>query len=219
MNEKTFFLPDNYDIRKIPAICVIMLIASFLGYLTETVWVALRHGFIDNRGMHMPFLLGYGIANLIIFLALGGPQSPGLTLHGGHTTDNEYYRFVFYCTEVFVLISVCEAALGYAVQFLCGIEWWNYTSLPFHIGKYTSIPTSTGFTLFIYLFQRHVFVPLTDYFVSVNLSGYTYLIVPVMILAVADCVYALLYMFRNGHTYSSFQIELRKKRDNPIQNT
>lgn len=49
-------------IKKILSICIIILLASFFGYIVETIWIFIRHGYIDNRGMHFPLLLGYSVS-------------------------------------------------------------------------------------------------------------------------------------------------------------
>ena len=45
-------------ISKITPLLMILVIASILGYMTENIWVGLRFGYWDNRGMMMPGLLG-----------------------------------------------------------------------------------------------------------------------------------------------------------------
>ena len=41
---------------------IMIAIISFLGFLLENAWLAIRKGFIDNRNMFAPFLVGYGLA-------------------------------------------------------------------------------------------------------------------------------------------------------------
>ena len=60
---------------------MILVIASILGYMTENIWVGLRFGYWDNRGMMMPGLLGYGMAIVGLYLILGLPQKPILFGH------------------------------------------------------------------------------------------------------------------------------------------
>ena len=44
-----------------PLIAVIV-VASVMGYITENIWIAIRFGYLDNRGMLMPGLIGYSAA-------------------------------------------------------------------------------------------------------------------------------------------------------------
>ena len=62
-------------ISKITPLLMILVIASILGYMTENIWVGLRFGYWDNRGMMMPGLLGYGMAIVGLYLILGLPQN------------------------------------------------------------------------------------------------------------------------------------------------
>lgn len=68
-------------ISKITPLLMILVIASILGYMTENIWVGLRFGYWDNRGMMMPGLLGYGMAIVGLYLILGLPQKPMLFGH------------------------------------------------------------------------------------------------------------------------------------------
>lgn len=43
-------------IQKIYALCMIMVIISFLGFVVENIWIAGTKGFMDNRGIFLPFL-------------------------------------------------------------------------------------------------------------------------------------------------------------------
>ena len=47
------------------AIGIMTAIVSFLGFVVENIWLAISKGYINNRNMNTPFLLGYGL--LIMF--------------------------------------------------------------------------------------------------------------------------------------------------------
>lgn len=195
-------------VKKILAMCVIVLFASFLGYVVETIWVALRHGYIDNRGMHFPLLLGYGIANLVIYLLFGSPSNPRIAPPTTYTSSS-VSSTLWYFVIIFFFISVAEAVMGYAVHFFCGVEWWNYNSLPMHIGQYTSVPTSIGFTACICIFQDKFFVPMMEYLINIDLLQYGDLILILTFVATMDCAKALLYMAKYKKVYTSFHLKLR----------
>ena len=44
----------------ISAYAVMLTLVSFLGFLIENTWIVLTEGFVDNRNMNAPFLIGYG---------------------------------------------------------------------------------------------------------------------------------------------------------------
>ena len=185
-------------VRKILALCVVVLIASFLGYLVENIWVSLRHGYIDNRGMYLPCLLGYGLANLVIFALFGTPDQPKLYLLQNCVSDSVSEHFL-YALEVFVSITVCESAFGHLIYHVCHVKWWNYNSIPLHIGQYTSIPTSIGFTACIYIYIQNIFTPIYTFLLETDIERYGTIILSLTILAIADCVYGLYYMYKH-HT-------------------
>lgn len=195
-------------LRDVLALCVIVLIASLLGFLVETIWVSLRHGYIDNRGMHMPFLLGYGLANLVVFLIFGAPDHPHPLFVDGEM--DETLLKLIYIFEIFLFITICESAFGNLIYRLTSVKWWNYNSLPLHIGQYTSIPTSIGFTTCIYIFLENVFVPMYDYLTSIAIEQYADIILLITLFAVLDCTGALLYMLQNKSVYTAFRIQLQK---------
>ena len=45
----------------ISAYAVMLTLVSFLGFLIENTWIVLTEGFVDNRNMNAPFLIGYGV--------------------------------------------------------------------------------------------------------------------------------------------------------------
>ena len=165
---------------------MILVIASILGYMTENIWVGLRFGYWDNRGMMMPGLLGYGMAIVGLYLILGLPQKPMLFGHE-FFFENSLQGIVFYYVAAGVLVSVAEIVLGNFVEKHCEIVWWNYTGLPLHIGKYTSVPTSMGFAA-----------------MNPSLSILTFALTGLLIM---DFGYAARYMIRNKRVNRLWQIE------------
>jgi len=49
-------------------------IISFLGYCVENIWLAVTQQYINNRNMYLPFLLGYGLTVVGIYLIFGTPK-------------------------------------------------------------------------------------------------------------------------------------------------
>lgn len=194
-------------IRKALSLCVLVLIASFIGYMIEVLWVALRHGYIDNRGMYLPFLLGYGLAMLVIFALFGTPDNPKLYFLQEYATDSNV-QHLLYALEVFVFVTVCESLFGNLVYHVCHVKWWNYNSIPLHIGQYTSIPTSIGFTTCIYLFMQRVFVPVYTYLSGTDIECYGLFILFLCALVALDCVHGLCYMYKHQTVKLLFREEL-----------
>ncbi len=142
---------------------------SFLGFLLENAWLAVTKGFIDNRNMAMPFLLGYGLAIIAFYIVLGTPEHM-LLLGRYEVSGSATERTAFYFLCVMVLVSVGEILLGTIMERLCHMEYWNYSWIPLHITKYTSIPTSLGFATIITLFMGRRFEAIMDVFAEMNSS-------------------------------------------------
>ena len=47
--------------------------------------------------------------------------------------------------------------MGNFVHEVFGFDWWNYEWIPMHFTKFTSVPTSAGFSLIITAFMSVVF--------------------------------------------------------------
>lgn len=154
-------------IEEIFALCLVATVASFIGFIVENLWLALTKGFIDNRNMILPFLLGYGLAMALTFLLFGTPEDLRI-LNRSIYTEHMQYNFLLYYLIMMFCISLGEILLGTFVEKTCHIYWWDYSRLPLHITRYTSIPTSAGFSLIVTLFMHHLFDPLMQYFLSLD---------------------------------------------------
>ena len=133
-----------------------MALVSFLGFLTENFWLAITKGYIDNRNMNLPFLFGYGFAILFIYVFIGTPDNLRVS-EIFHIYPGRWNRYIFYFFVSAILVSVGEILLGTFVECCFGFEYWNYTQIPFHITKYTSVPTSAGFGVGITLLMGRMF--------------------------------------------------------------
>lgn len=138
---------------------VMVAVIAFLGYITENTWLAVTKGFIDNRNMNAPFLLGYGVLVMAVYFLFGTPQNLadwGIMRYIPDGTAS----YLFYYALSFVIVSIGEILLGTLVEKICGIEYWNYEWIPFHLTKYTSLPTSIMFAGIITFFMSNLFYPI-----------------------------------------------------------
>ncbi len=138
---------------KLFSLGVMILAISFLGFVVENIWLAITKGYIDNRNMTLPFLLGYGLFVVAIYFMIGTPQEVEILGKWRIEKDGRW----FYYFMVTVIVSAGEIALGTLVERICGFEYWNYEWIPFHLTKYTSLPTSLGFSAIICLVIENVF--------------------------------------------------------------
>lgn len=148
----------------ISSMLIMTAIISFLGFTLENIWLAARKGYMDNRNMFAPFLLGYGLAVMGFYLVLGTPQNPRTYVNtiNNEVENNVGIRIAAYFTITFVCVSLGEIILGKAIEKTCHIYLWDYTSIPLHITRYTSVPTSIGFTVVITVFMDCFFERIMD---------------------------------------------------------
>lgn len=171
----------------------LVIVVSFLGFCLENIWMLFRKGQIDNRNMNFPFLIGYGIAILFIYFLLGVPKKENLA---------------FFFVAVFFIVSLGEIALGYSVEKLCGFHYWDYTLLPLHFTRYTSLFTSLGFSAIITLFFYYCFTPLMNT-VKIHDSYPSHVVlVSVLSVMVIDFLYSFGYMHANQSLYKSWILHL-----------
>lgn len=130
-------------------------IISFLGYCVENIWLAVTQRYIDNRNMYLPFLLGYGLTVVGIYLICGTPRK-----WLKKRPSNKFLIYFAYFLLMTIIVSIGEIMLGTAVEHFCGFTYWNYAKIPLHFTKYTSVPTSFGFAgiivFFMEFFMEHI---------------------------------------------------------------
>ena len=195
--------------RVIPYVFIIV-IASFLGFIVENVWVGIRYGYIDNRGMILPGLLGYGLAIIGVFYILGTPNHPkffGIDLF----IEYRAAQFAYYIFASAVLVSVGEIMLGTFVEKYCQIEWWNYSSLPLHIDKYTSLFTSITFGLMITIFMNSLFFSIMKWATHINTLFFQTVVMLLFILLIADFIHEAKYMIKNKRINRIWKIDISTK--------
>lgn len=194
---------------------IMAAIISFLGFIVENIWLAVTKGYINNRNMNAPFLLGYGLLVISLFLVLGTPEEvEKWGIFKGIQTKWQRYMLYFACS--FVVVSVGEILLGTIVKKLCGIEYWNYASLPMHITKYTSVPTSIGFASMITLFMGKCFAPLMGWIGRLDSPGLRAVSTMLMAVMVVDFFYSFYQMIYMKDFYLKWQIELHGLRGKRI---
>ena len=191
------------------ALILIVILVSFLGFVVENFFISFSNGVMDNRNMVLPFLLGYGLAILTIYKLFGTPDSP-MFFGKGISISNPFISFVYYFIIAFLCVSIGELILGHLIEWSCEIVWWNYTALPLHITKYTSIPTSTIFAILITVFMKYFFDPLLNRFSKMNYQTLSILAIALIVLLSIDFINSGIYMFKNHQTLRLWRIEFEK---------
>lgn len=190
------------------ALCMIVTVVSFLGFVVENAWLAMTKGYIDNRSMCLPFLLGYGLAIIAIYLLFGTPAE--LVFLGKKLKiKSTFIKILIYFLAVMVCVSVGEIMLGTFVEKTCHFYWWDYTRLPMHITRYTSIPTSMTFSLLITIFMRRFFNPLMDFFLRMAPDKLQVLSLTFMTLMTVDFIINAVHFFKKKEMAQLWKIDTR----------
>lgn len=191
------------------AICMVMAVVSFLGFVVENVWLSITKGFIDNRNMYFPFLMGYGLAIVAIYVLFG---TPGELLFMGKklSIKRKFVEKLLYFLVVMLCVCLGEIVLGTLVEKICHFYWWDYSRLPMHITRYTSIPTSTGFTLMIIVFMEYLFVPLLEYFKAWEYEKLYFTATLLMVLMTGDFLCNAYKMYKYKKMSIRWRIDVTK---------
>lgn len=179
-------------------ICLMILIVSFMGFVTENIWLAFTKGFVDNRNMCLPFLLGYGLLMMFVYYCLGLPEN----------------RTAYFFQSA-AIVMIGELLLGCSMEKICHFEWWNYSWLPLHITKYTSIPTTILFALIITTFMDRLFTPLAAFFESISSKRICLLAVALVLLLVADMTHSFYKMYQTKGLYNIWYVSAGRQVNNP----
>ena len=96
---------------------------------------------------------------------------------------------------------VGEILLGTVVEKICGIHYWDYTSLPLHFTRYTSLFTSIGFSLIITGFMKYAFTPIMDLMHSHSSTSLNVFSVILIIALCIDFLASFYYMYKHQDFY------------------
>lgn len=198
----------QYDIYSLTLAAAVI---SFLGFALENIWLALRKGYMDNRNMTFPFLLGYGLLVTGIYAVMGTPEEMHIVIPPKTPTQLQY---VIYFLLSAVIVSIGEIILGKTVERIFGFEYWNYESLPLHITKYTSVPTSLGFAMIITIFMGRCFPRLMEFIVSVNADTVQMTAIILGTAMTADFIYSFAKMYKTRSLNVRYTIYISDIRDN-----
>lgn len=193
------------------ALCMTAILISFLGFIVENIWLFTAKGYMDNRSMYLPFLMGYGIAMLLIYFILGTPKKLwffGKTI----LIKNWILKYIIYFIGVMICICLGEILLGKLVEKMCHFYWWDYSKIPFHITRYTSIPTSTLFSCGVTIFMDVFLEPICRYFQSWNIQALKIMVITMGLLMMGDFLYNAWQMYKAQSMTRIWKIDMTKSR-------
>lgn len=103
----------------------LFFIYSFLGWVLETVYAAVRRKHFINRGLvNLPFCVTYGIGAAAVTVFCG-------ELHG-------FWLFV----AGVILSTLIEWTAGHLTEIVYHERWWDYSNIKGNLDGYISLPTS-----------------------------------------------------------------------------
>ncbi|MCR5107702.1 MAG: putative ABC transporter permease [Lachnospiraceae bacterium] len=188
---------------------ILVLLISLLGYILENIWLAATKGYCDNRNMYLPFLLGYGLLVVGMYLIMGTPDD---IVFFGKIPYKGNDRQMYYLLAV-IIVSIGEIALGTLVEKSFGFEYWNYSWIPLHITKYTSVPTSLGFGAIITLFMDRIFTPVLAWAHQIYTPMLSFIIKLLLTACFADMIISFIKMYRSGGQNRLWCFCVRRRRD------
>ena len=146
-----------------PYMCVMAVLASFVGWLGENISTLIGSGKIDSRFHLLPFLSPYGLIVLFLYAALrdidratffGKPLFKRDTLTARILSN--LYCLVFITAAAFV----GEIIVGNLWEKAFGVVLWDYTNHTYCFTRYTCLLTTVLYGIGGYLFFRLLFSPL-----------------------------------------------------------
>lgn len=182
---------------------LVAYIAAFLGWWVENLFRMAMIGVFDSRHQLLPFLGSYGLGIFLLFFVFGTPSEMRVfrkRILPEKTAKNHILRGVIYCAIMFLLILFGEMGMGLFFEKVFGVKGWNYTGIPLHITRYTSIPTTLGFTAGIFLLMQFAFPQAVKLIDKIPDRAAQVLAIVIGVLLAADW----LIMFFSGMIYGKF---------------
>lgn len=192
------------------SLILVLVVVSFLGFCVENIFISLSVGFMDNRNMVLPFLWGYGLSILALWLIFGTPNAPRF-FSKRLIFSSARRAAAFYFVASFICVCIGEVILGHIIEYTCDIIWWDYTRIPLHITRYTSVPTSFAFASMITVFMKYFFMPLMEIFSKMNPQVLRVLAICGFLALSVDMINSLIYMVNNHDVLKIWRIYIKNK--------
>ncbi len=116
---------------------------SILGYIFENILFLIIKTHQNSGFLHLFWTPFYGTGVLIAIL---------LYKLVNKSKFRKHLKILLLGLSLFMVLSVLEFTGGLFLEKLYGYSIWNYEGIPFHIGRYISVPTSLGWVAFAFLY-------------------------------------------------------------------
>ncbi|MGM9642140.1 MAG: putative ABC transporter permease [Eubacteriales bacterium] len=193
--------------KKFCSLCMIAVIVSFGGFWVENIFIGFSLGYIDNRNMFLPFLLGYGMGVVALYLLFGTPEEPKLFGFGvdlGHRAANIllYFVIAFFC------VTGAEITLGTLVEEYFHITWWEYTTLPLNMTKFSCVPISAAYGALVTAFMGLCFKPLYRMMMKPDVRVLAPVALVMIVILIADMTHSAIVMYETSDFVEYWRIDL-----------
>ena len=119
----------------------------------------------DSRHQLLPFLFAYGIALFAIYTVMGTPGELrffGRRMFRTKSRRNTVLPHVIYFFVICAFIMLGEIAVGTIYEKFAGVILWDYTDIPTHIARYTSLITTVLIGGGVYAIMAFGFRPMMN---------------------------------------------------------
>ena len=138
------------------------IVVAFFAWMIENISCIFSIGQIDSRYHILPFISPYASIVLAFHIALRDPDE--ITFFGKRIfKGNGLKEKILSNVIAFLVIAFCvaggELAVGNIYEHCFGVILWDYSAMPLHITRYTSVFTILGFGAAAYCLFRFVYKP------------------------------------------------------------
>lgn len=163
----------GYDVRYF---FIGMIVFSFFGFCAENIGRMTVQHIFDCRHQLLPFLFAYGIALLAVYVLIGTPDDLrffNIRIFKEKNRRNKILSHIIYFSVIFVFILGGEIGVGMIYEKCAGVILWDYSDIPTHITRYTSIITTVLYGGGVYLLMAFAFRPMMNLIKKMGLKAAT----------------------------------------------
>ena len=180
---------------------VAMIVFSFLGFLVENFTRMILIRVFDCRHQLLPFLFAYGLALLAIYTGLGTPDDLrffNIRIFRNKTKIKKALSHLIYFAVICAFIIGGEIAVGLIYEKVAGVVLWDYSAIPTHITRYTSVITTALLGGGVYLLMTFAFRPMMRLIMKMGKRAAIVIDSTLGALIVADFLLMIIYTFVTG---------------------
>ena len=178
-----------------------MIVFSFLGFCTENAAKIVDAQIFDCRHQILPFLFAYGLALLAIYATIGTPDDLrffNIRIFKQKTKSKKVLSHLIYIAIICALIFGGEIAVGMVYEKVAGVVLWDYSGIPTHVTRYTSIITTVLLGGGVYLLMNFTFRPMMRLIEKMGTRAAIIIDCTLGALIVADFLLMIIYTFVTG---------------------